>query len=358
MEKREEIRKHLSEEANALLSDHDVDRFTRARAGDITKIVNMIQKWHAWWNTPLVGAKLADIDRGLKTPGDYVVWSADLDEQVYIDMMPHSNMGYDKDGSPAYWERTGDISSRMGDIKKLLTEDDLVIRHVRQQEMCVHRCRIASAKFNRVIEKQIIVMDLSNLSYSLDTTALGAFRRTLAIDEAFYPERLKALIMINVPWYFTAMWAIIKPWVDPVTAEKFQLVRSGSYREKLKEYFDDDNIPEEYGGTAKFGFQFPHNMLDSDKNMPGPSAAKPGMDIYAPPGDAASAVGTVGKDGEEAETGSGMESSAAAAVTAAAATTTTTTVEESTGSSSDNNNNHNNINKTTEESVTVNSSTA
>lgn len=34
-----------------------------------------------------------------------------------------------------------------------------------------------------VIEKQTIVMDLKDLSFALDSTALSVFRKTLAIDE-------------------------------------------------------------------------------------------------------------------------------------------------------------------------------
>lgn len=151
------------------------------------------------------------------------------------------------------------VSASFHESKKHLTEDQMVIRHVRQQEMMVNRLKQSSVRHGRQIEQQVIIMDMDHLSYTLDLTALATFRRTLAIDEAFYPERLKTLIMINVPWFFAGMWAVIRPWVDPVTAAKFQIL-GRSYHSKLKELFHDDDIPVEYGGTRVFAWQAPNNL--------------------------------------------------------------------------------------------------
>ena len=54
--------------------------------------------------------------------------------------------------------------------------------------------------------------------------------------------------MINTPIYFTAIWAMVRPWIDAVTVEKIQIFGS-NYGDALKAYVNLDQIPVEYGGT-------------------------------------------------------------------------------------------------------------
>ena len=54
--------------------------------------------------------------------------------------------------------------------------------------------------------------------------------------------------MINAPIYFTAIWAMVRPWIDAVTVEKIQIFGS-NYGDALKTYVNLDQIPVEYGGT-------------------------------------------------------------------------------------------------------------
>jgi hypothetical protein len=99
---REEIRSLLTPELSALLHDDDVDRFTRARNNNVPNVVAMIQKWGEWWIMELPG------DTTKKTPAEYVAYNDDINEATYAEYMPHSNLGHDKEGHPAYWEKTGD----------------------------------------------------------------------------------------------------------------------------------------------------------------------------------------------------------------------------------------------------------
>jgi hypothetical protein len=113
----------------------------------------------------------------------------------------------------------------------------------------VKRMKHASSKHKKIIEKQVIVFNLANLSYSIDTNAMAAFKGTLTIDEAYYPERLHRMYMINAPWFFTAIWAIIRPWLDPITADKIQIVGS-DYLPVLREEIEDHQIPVDFGGSG------------------------------------------------------------------------------------------------------------
>jgi hypothetical protein len=203
----------------------------------------MANKWDEWFQSPIPGAN------GI-TPETILNVVEDPHEDIYRQLMPHSNMYEDKCGRPIYWELTGEISSRFGEVLKNLTCEDLVIRHIRQQEMMVKRLEYASKKHNTLIEKQVIVFNLANMSYSVDTNAISVFRQTLAIDEAFYPERLQCLYMVNAPWFFTATWAMIRPWLDPITANKIRILGS-DFLEELRLEIADDQIPPQYGGSGK-----------------------------------------------------------------------------------------------------------
>jgi hypothetical protein len=56
------------------------------------------------------------------------------------------------------------------------------------------RLSFATQRPGRPIEKQVVVMNLANLSYAIDTTAMSAFRQMLVIDEAYYPGNYTVFI--------------------------------------------------------------------------------------------------------------------------------------------------------------------
>lgn len=54
-----------------------------------------------------------------------------------------------------------------------------------------------------------------------------------------YPENLGKMMVVNSPWAFTGVWAIVKNFVDEKTREKINIV-GGGYKEKLLELVDAD----------------------------------------------------------------------------------------------------------------------
>lgn len=98
-----ELRGSLTSEENEMLSDDDCHRFLRARNHDIHKTSDMVKKWAVWYHTPL--PKTTDEEM---TPANILVkQDQDKKEQIYTDLLPHSNVGEDKEGHPVYWEKTG-----------------------------------------------------------------------------------------------------------------------------------------------------------------------------------------------------------------------------------------------------------
>jgi len=50
------------------------------------------------------------------------------------------------------------------------------------------------------------------------------------------------MFIINAPYFFSAVWKIIKPWLDEKTTSKIYIF-SKNYEEELRKLVDDENIP-------------------------------------------------------------------------------------------------------------------
>eukprot|EP01031_Cornospumella_fuschlensis_P029318 gene29318-35393_t len=85
-------------------------------------------------------------------------------------------------------------------------------------------------------ERFVIVMDLKRFTLAcMDYEVVKALINILQIN---YSETLEKLHVVDAPFIFSACWALIRPWLDPVTAAKVHFIK----REQLKDYFTEENI--------------------------------------------------------------------------------------------------------------------
>ena len=54
-----------------------------------------------------------------------------------------------------------------------------------------------------------------------------------------YPEIMGGMMIVNAPYLFSGVWAIIKVWIDEKTRKKIQII-GGGYTKKLLEKIDAD----------------------------------------------------------------------------------------------------------------------
>lgn len=86
-------------------------------------------------------------------------------------------------------------------------------------------------------EKFIICFDLSRFSFRcMDFEVVKVL---VSILQQNYPDTLEKLCVLDSPMIFSACWAVIKPWLDPVTANKVQFIR----RAQIAEFIDVATIP-------------------------------------------------------------------------------------------------------------------
>jgi hypothetical protein len=61
-----------------------------------------------------------------------------------------------------------------------------------------------------------------------------------------YPERLHKLLIVNTPTFFKSCWEFVKPYLDPRTQAKIQVLRHNDFS-ALQELVDAENLPDFLG---------------------------------------------------------------------------------------------------------------
>ena len=110
------------------------------------------------------------------------------------------------------------------------------------------------------IEQGTVVLDMGNVTLkNLDYQHIKFMINTM---QNYYPECLANALIVNAPWTFNTVWAIIKPWLDPVVESKIRFIKSSK---DLNEFIHSDFIPKRLNGNHQ-DFQFiPSNKHDQER---------------------------------------------------------------------------------------------
>jgi len=69
--------------------------------------------------------------------------------------------------------------------------------------------------------------------------------------QAYYPERLGRVYVLNAPTIFWGAWKVMVPFLDPVTRAKIMFVDEGAVEETLLRDISKEDIPTIYGGLKE-----------------------------------------------------------------------------------------------------------
>lgn len=134
--------------------------------------------------------------------------------------------GFDKCGNPAVFIYAG----RHNKNKRNLDELRLLI---------IYTLETILKKAKPESERIVLCFDLSGFSYScMDYDAVKVLINVLQYN---YPETLNVALIVNAPFLFSACWAVIRPWLDPVTAAKALFIKG----DQLHDHFDPSTITSE-----------------------------------------------------------------------------------------------------------------
>lgn len=211
--------------------EHELLRFLRARKFDPKAALQQLVKYKAW-------RKENKVDELLNKP---------LPRQDVVKKLISANYhGFDKQGRPVYIEKTGAIPPKA--VVAYLTDNELITGHIWGQEYQIQRCAEQSQKLGKHIDSWTVIMDLKGLGWS--HKELMKFTQIISqIDQDYYPERLGQMFIVNPPWIFNALFAIVKPWLDPATKAKIHVLGS-DFKAKLLQHIDAEQLPAEYGGSC------------------------------------------------------------------------------------------------------------
>lgn len=105
--------------------------------------------------------------------------------------------------------------------------------------------------------KFIIICDYAAGNFTLrNSPSLSTTKATLAMLQDHYPERLGKSLLFDAPSFFYATFRVVKPFIDPVTAEKIAWCSRATAASDVvcTATLDPNNTPEEYGGSLKYEF--------------------------------------------------------------------------------------------------------
>jgi len=89
-------------------------------------------------------------------------------------------------------------------------------------------------------ERLVIVSYLGQFTFScMDFECTNVF---ITMLQSHYPESLHLCLVVDAPLIFSGCWAIIRAWLDPVTAQKVKFIK----RAELSSYINEDEIPEDF----------------------------------------------------------------------------------------------------------------
>mmetsp|Transcript_14390 Transcript_14390/g.31119 ORF Transcript_14390/g.31119 Transcript_14390/m.31119 type:complete len:311 (-) Transcript_14390:247-1179(-) len=229
---------HLKTKA-LLLKGHDdkytLLRFLKARQWDTAKATVMYHDMVKWRHDH----KVDDMYSCFEYPELLEVFP------VY----PHFYHKQDKFGRPVYIELLGKT-----DCTKILqhtTLERLLDYHIFTWERFE---RLLLPVCTQIVGKPMattcVIIDLSGLSLKNFTWAAQRLLTTVAkIDQDYYPEHLGQMFIINTPFIFKTIWAVVYPLLEERTRKKIHVL-GHDYQRTLRDVIPEDNLLVEYGGRS------------------------------------------------------------------------------------------------------------
>lgn len=108
------------------------------------------------------------------------------------------------------------------------------------------------------VDKAVWLVDFQGKDYGLGQARDGAKTAigVIGIFQNNYPEALGRAFFIDAPGIFQMLWRLVVPFIDPVTKRKFVFINRKQNLDLMLDYFEPDQLEEEFGGTNTFKFDF------------------------------------------------------------------------------------------------------
>lgn len=218
-------------------SDYIIGRFLVARKFKLKDSVELFDSARAW-------REKENVDDIIETfPDNYwykqllAYWPTSIHPEKYH---------WTKDGCPIVYERIGQVTPKMGD---LIPRETLVKHHLYNLELMEHE-NYKIAKKNEFSPGTILIEDLEHLTTShLYNKITALVQEISACDEQHYPESVRRVYIINPPGIFNVVWALMKPFIEERTLQKFSFGSPKDFADEWDKIIGVDNLPKYLGGN-------------------------------------------------------------------------------------------------------------
>ncbi|TFY79733.1 hypothetical protein EWM64_g4279 [Hericium alpestre] len=232
------LRRELQEEGKFVperMDDPALLRFLRARGFNVEQAKAMLLAAEEWREAFGV---------------DTILLAFDYKEKVEVDKYyPQYYHKMDKAGRPLFIQKLGQLN--VSALYAVTTQERQLQRLVAEYEKFLNeRAPACATVVGHPVETSCTILDLHNVSLTNFYRVKDYVSSASAISQDRYPETMGRFFIINAPWAFSAVWAVIRPWLDEATVAKVDILGSG-YKEKLFEHIPQESLPKEYGGTCE-----------------------------------------------------------------------------------------------------------
>jgi len=102
-------------------------------------------------------------------------------------------------------------------------------------------------------EQMVWLIDFEG--FNLSNISVKVTRETAHVLQDCYPERLGVAILYNPPKFFEPFWKVVKPFLEPKTANKVKFVYSDDLNSKkiMEDLFDMEHLEFAFGGNDSMG---------------------------------------------------------------------------------------------------------
>ena len=100
------------------------------------------------------------------------------------------------------------------------------------------------------IQQGLTILDLTGGGItSVNKQVYGLVKVAAGIGSDYYPEIMGNMFVVNAPYLFSGVWAMVKGFLDERTRNKIQII-GGGFEKTLLQYIDSNQLPSFLGGTC------------------------------------------------------------------------------------------------------------
>ncbi|CAK9088620.1 Sec14 cytosolic factor (Phosphatidylinositol/phosphatidyl-choline transfer protein) (PI/PC TP) (Sporulation-specific protein 20) [Durusdinium trenchii] len=186
-------------------------------------------------------------------------WAAKEEQMRRV--LLYDYIGFDQHGRPVLLERVG---AWRVDVVLRATEDleEFKVLHAMANEILRQMKRPEGIQDPRGF---ILIIDLNGLSMAhLRPRLAFVFGEVSKIDEAHYPDTVAHIFVVNAPWIFRALFAMIQPFLNEDTLTKVHFSYEVPF--EIVEHLGAEHLPQELRGSR--AGVFPYDLAAPTSDHP------------------------------------------------------------------------------------------